>query len=216
MEENYRQETLAELLGDDTMNVQEETPPAEEATAQGAVEAVLFSMGEPLEVSRIAEAAGLTVPETKAVIAALKERYDAPSSGIALLELDGAFQLCTKKQYYENLITIAKHPKKPVLTDVVMETLSIIAYKQPVTRSQIESIRGVSSEHAINKLLEYELIRELGRLDVPGRPILFGTTQRFLRYFGMESTEELPALSPVQIEDFKAEAEAELDMHVDV
>ena len=210
MEENYRQETISELLDE------QKEKESEAVTAVGAAEAVLFAMGEPLELTRIAEAAGLTMPEAEEVIGILRERYASPESGIRLLEMDGAYQLCTKKQYYDNLITIASHPKKPALTDVVMETLSIIAYKQPVTRAQIENIRGVSAEHAINRLLEYELIRELGRLDVPGRPILFGTTQRFLRYFGMESTEELPALSPVQIEDFKAEAEAELDMQVDV
>ena len=97
-----------------------------------------------------------------------------------------------------------------------METLSIIAYKQPVTKAEIEKIRGVSSEHAINKLLEYELIQELGRLNIPGRPILFGTTEKFLRCFGVESTDELPVLDEVQIEDFKAEAEAELDINVNV
>ena len=97
-----------------------------------------------------------------------------------------------------------------------METLSIIAYKQPVTKAEIEKIRGVSSDHAVNRLMDYELVRELGRLQVPGRPILFGTTDTFLRYFGMDSTTELPTLSAVEIEDFKAEAEAELRVTVDV
>ena len=97
-----------------------------------------------------------------------------------------------------------------------METLSIIAYTQPVTRSEIENIRGVSCEHAVNRLLEYDLIRELGRLQVPGRPILLGTTDTFLRCFGMETTEDLPQLSTVELEDFKAEAEAELRIQVEV
>ena len=91
----------------------------------------------------------------------------------------------------------------------MIETLSIIAYKQPVTRLEIEKIRGVSCDHAINKLLEYELVTELGRKDAPGRPLLFGTTEQFLRCFGVKSIEELPELSLVQVEEFKQQAEAE-------
>ena len=183
---------------------------------EGAIEAILFAMGDSVELNRLASAIGLSAAETKKILDRLKEKYNRPESGIRLLELDSSYQLCTKKQYYGNLIILAKQPKKPQLTDVVMETLSIIAYKQPVTKAEIEKIRGVSSEHAINKLLEYELIQELGRLNIPGRPILFGTTEKFLRCFGVESTDELPVLDEVQIEDFKAEAEAELDINVNV
>ena len=110
---------------------------------------------------------------------------------------------------YEYLIKIAKTPRKMTLTDTVLETLSIIAYKQPVTRLEIERVRGVSCDHAINKLLEYDLITELGRLDAPGRPLLFGTTEQFLRCFGVKSLEELPELNPVQVEEFKQQAEQE-------
>ena len=117
---------------------------------------------------------------------------------------------------YEYLIKIAKNPRKPVLTDTVLETLSIIAYKQPITRVEVERVRGVSCDHAINKLLEYDLITELGRLDAPGRPLLFGTTEQFLRSFGVKSLEELPELNPVQIEEFKQQAEAEVSLQLDV
>ena len=103
-----------------------------------------------------------------------------------------------------------------VLSDVMMETLSIIAYKQPVTRIEIEKIRGVKCDHAINKLIEYNLVQELGRLDAPGRPILLGTTEEFLRNFGVDSTEHLPTISPVKLEDFKAEAEEEIQIRLDV
>lgn len=103
-----------------------------------------------------------------------------------------------------------------VLTDTVIETLSIIAYKQPITRVEIERIRGVSCDHAINKLLEYDLVTELGRLDAPGRPLLFGTTQQFLRCFGVGSLEELPELSTVQMEEFKQQAEAEAQMQLEI
>lgn len=184
--------------------------------ALAALEAILFAMGDPVETERLAGAIEKTPEETKQLLAVLKERYAGEDSGIQLLCLDDAWQLSTKKEYYEQLIRIAKQPKKPNLTDVMLETLSIIAYKQPVTRSEIEKIRGVSCEHAVNRLMEYELICELGRLQVPGRPILLGTTDKFLRCFGLESTEDLPVLSQVELEDFKAEAEAELQVQVDV
>lgn len=184
--------------------------------ALAALEAILFAMGDPVETERLAGAIEKTPEETKQLLAVLKERYAGEDSGIQLLCLDDAWQLSTKKEYYEPLIRIAKQPKKPNLTDVMLETLSIIAYKQPVTRSEIEKIRGVSCEHAVNRLMEYELICELGRLQVPGRPILLGTTDKFLRCFGLESTEDLPVLSQVELEDFKAEAEAELQVQVDV
>ena len=124
--------------------------------------------------------------------------------------------MCSKKEYYECLIRLAMHPKKPALTDVMLETLSIIAYKQPVTKAEIEKIRGVKCDHAINKLVEYELVKELGRLDAPGRPILFGTTEEFLRCFGVHGLEELPSVDPVRLEDFKAEAEEEIQLRLDV
>ncbi len=186
-------------------------------TDEGTLEAILFAMGSSVELKQLAAAIGKTPEETRAILAHMQEtRYSTPSAGIMLLDLDDAWQLCTKKQYYSSLIAIARTPRKPQLTDTVMETLSIIAYKQPVTKAQIEQIRGVSCDHAVNKLLEYDLIQEVGRLNVPGRPILFATTENFLRYFGVSSTDDLPQLSEVQIEDFKAEAEAEADVKVDI
>ena len=111
---------------------------------------------------------------------------------------------------YEYLIRIAKQPKKYVLTDVMLETLSIIAYRQPITKLEIEKIRGVKSDHAVNKLVEYHLVCELGRLDAPGRPMLFGTTEDFLRSFGVQSIDELPTISEDIVEQYKEEAELEL------
>ena len=181
-----------------------------------ALEAILFAMGEPVGLDRLAGAIEKSPEETRTLLEELGGRYDRDGAGIRLLRLEDSYQLTTRKEYYEALIRIAKQPKKPHLTDVMMETLSIIAYKQPVTRSEIETIRGVSCEHAVNRLLEYDLIRELGRLQVPGRPILLGTTDTFLRCFGMETTEDLPQLSTVELEDFKAEAEAELQIQVEV
>ena len=133
-----------------------------------------------------------------------------------IVQLEDSYQMCTRTGFYENLIRVAAAPKKQVLTEVMLETLSIIAYKQPVTKAEIEKIRGVKCDHVVNKLIEYQLVTELGRLDVPGRPILLGTTEEFLRTFGVQALDELPVLSPVQIEDFKAEAEEEVQMKLDV
>ena len=124
--------------------------------------------------------------------------------------------MCTRSKYYENLIRVAAAPKKQVLSDVVLETLSIIAYRQPVTKMEIEKIRGVKSDHAVNRLVEYDLVYEAGRLDAPGRPLLFGTTEEFLRNFGVQGLDELPELDPVQIEDFKAEAEEEIQLQLNL
>ena len=132
------------------------------------------------------------------------------------MELEQAFQMCTKKEIYEYLIRVAKQPRKYVLTDVMLETLSIVAYKQPVTRLEIEKIRGVKSDHAVNRLIEYGLIEEVGRLDAPGHPILFGTTEEFLRRFSVQTLDELPSINQEQIESFKAEAEDEAQLRLNI
>ncbi|WP_455722080.1 SMC-Scp complex subunit ScpB [Agathobacter sp.] len=181
------------------------------------IEAILFTMGESVELEKIAGAIDLDKKETKKLIEELQEEYkNSKNIGMNIIELDGAYQMCTKPEMYEYLIKIAKQPKKRVLSDVMLETLSIIAYKQPVTKAEIEKIRGVSSDHAVSRLVEYGLVQELGRLDAPGRPLLFGTTEEFLRSFGVQSVDELPVLSPVQVEEFKQEAEAEMQVKLDV
>ena len=169
-----------------------------------------------MELSRIAAAVGQDKDTTRRLLHHMMDRYQEEDRGIQIIELEQSYQMCTKKEYYENLIQIALHPQKPVLTDVMLETLSIIAYKQPVTKAELEKIRGVTCDHAIIKLMEYELVRELGRLDAPGRPILLGTTEEFLRSFGVQALDELPVMDPVQLEDFKAEAEEEIQLKLDV
>lgn len=183
---------------------------------ESAIEAILFTMGESVEVSKIAYAIGHDEKTTEKIIHQMMDKYNQENRGIRIIELDGSFQMCTKKEMYEYLIRIAKQPKRHVLTDVLLETLSIIAYKQPVTKLEIEKIRGVKSDHAVNKLVEYNLVEEKGRLDAPGRPLLFGTSEEFLRRFGIQSTEELPNLNSEQIETFKAEAEEEIQLKLDV
>lgn len=183
---------------------------------QAVIEAILFTMGESVELSRIAAAIGHDEETTRKLIANMMDEYEAENRGIRIIELDHAFQMCTKKETYEYLIRIAKQPKRYVLTDVLLETLSIVAYKQPVTKLEIEKIRGVKTDHAVNKLIEYGLVEEVGRLDAPGRPLLFGTTEEFLRRFSVQSLDDLPTLNSDQMEQFKEEAEDEAQLKLDI
>jgi segregation and condensation protein B len=184
--------------------------------AEAAIEAILFAMGDSVELGQIAKALELDTNTTEKLIHNMMDKYNRENRGIQIIELEKSYQMCTKNKYHDYLVRIALQPKKPALTDVMLETLSIIAYKQPITKAEIEKIRGVKCDHAINKLVEYSLVRELGRLDAPGRPILFGTTEEFLRSFGVQALEELPVMDPVQLEDFKAEAEEEIQLRLDV
>jgi len=188
----------------------------ERKKAEAVIEAILFTMGESVEGNKIAEVIEEDIKTTKQIIKELSDKYESQERGISIIELDGAYQMCTKGEMYEYLIKIAKTPRKYVLTETVLETLSIIAYKQPITRLEIEKIRGVSCDHAVNKLVELDLIKELGRLDAPGRPLLFGTTEQFLRSFGVKSLEDLPELNAEQFEDFKEQAEEEIQMKLDI
>lgn len=183
---------------------------------EAIIEAILFTMGESVELEKIADAIELDKKETKAIIERMMARYADDSIGMQIIELDGSYQMCTKSEMYEYLIRIAKQPKRHALTEVLLETLSIIAYKQPITKVEIEKIRGVSCDHAVSKLMEYNLVCELGRLDAPGRPLLFGTTEEFLRSFGVQSIDELPAINPVQVEEFKQEAEEEAKIKMEI
>ena len=183
---------------------------------QSAIEAILFTMGDSVELEKLASAIGHDEETTKKLIHNMMDKYEAQDRGIRIIELDNAYQLCTKKEMYEYLIRVAKQPKRYVLTDVLLETLSIIAYKQPVTKLEIEKIRGVKSDHAVNKLVEYGLVEETGRMDAPGRPLLFGTTEEFLRRFSVQSLDELPSLNPEQVEHFKEEAEEEAQLKLDI
>lgn len=183
---------------------------------QAAVEAILFTMGESVEVAKIASAIGHDEETTRKLIRGMMDRYEKEDRGIRIIELEDSFQLCTKKEMYEYLIRVARQPRRYTLTEVLLETLSIVAYKQPVTRLEIEKIRGVKSDHAVNKLVEYGLVEEKGRLEAPGRPLLFGTTEEFLRRFSLQSLDELPSVNPEQIEYFKEEAEDEAQLTLNV
>ena len=183
---------------------------------EAAIEAVLFTMGESVELTQIASAIQQDKETTRKLLNNMMDRYQEEDRGIQIIELEQSYQMCTKKEYYECLIRLALHPKKPALTDVMLETLSIIAYRQPITKLEIEKIRGVKSDHAVNKLIEYNLVCEVGRLDAPGRPILFGTTEEFLRNFGVRTAEDLPSIQPDLVEEMKSEAEEEVQLKLNL
>ena len=182
---------------------------------EAVVEAVLFTMGKSVELRQLAMATGQSEEETRQAVERLKARYDKEERGMEIIELEDSYQMCTRTGFYENLIRVAASPKKQVLSEVVLETLSIIAYKQPVTKMEIEKIRGVKSDHAVNRLVEYNLVQEVGRLDAPGHPALFATTEEFLRRFGIGSTENLPDMDPVREEEIRVEVEEEMKVRFD-
>lgn len=158
-----------------------------------AAEAILFSMGNAVSVHSFAYALEISEEEAIHLLTQLQGKYDSLGGGLQIIRLGEAFQMCTRKEYYPTLVRIAAEPIKPVMTQVMLEVLSIVAYKQPVTRGEIEKIRGVSSDYAVNRLIEFGLIEEAGRLEAPGRPILFRTTEAFLRFFGLADVSELPS-----------------------
>lgn len=185
-----------------------------ESDWEAIVEAVLFTMGNSVELRQLAVAIDQSEKVARRVVENLQKRYQRENRGMQIIELDQAYQMATRAAYYENLIRVASAPKKQVLTDVVLETLSIIAYKQPVTKMEISRIRGVSSDHAVNRLIEYGLVYEAGRLDAPGRPALFATTEEFLRRFGVGSTTDLPTMNPEQEEEIIQEVQEELQLQL--
>ena len=181
----------------------------QEEHKKAALEAILFAMGDSVELDRLAAAIEETPEETGRLLARMKESWEKENRGVCLVEYEGSFQMCTRGDMYEYLIRVAKAPKKYALTETLLETLSIVAYRQPVTRLDVERIRGVNSDHAISRLVESELVMEVGRIDVKRSPLLFRTREQFLRTFGVRSLEELPRLDEGKLEEFRAEAEEE-------
>jgi len=183
---------------------------------EATIEAVLFAMGDAVNVEKIAVAIGHDKETARKLVHQMMDRYNSRNGGMEIIEMEDSFQLATRREYYEALIKVAKQPKKYALTDVQLEVLSIIAYKQPVTRQEVEKIRGVNSDHALNRLVEYGLVGEAGRLDAPGRPILFGTTEEFLRNFGVRSAQELPAIRPELVEEMRTQAAEEVQLKLNL
>ena len=185
----------------------------EEEKVKAVIESILFAMGESVPIDRICEALEIDRKNAEIIMEKMQSEYENDQSrGIKILRLEDSFQLCTKTEYYGYIRTVAEKKSKVSLSNAALEVLSIVAYNQPVTRSSIEFIRGVNSDGSLSKLVELGLVEEKGRLDAPGRPILFGTTEEFLRRFGVESADSLPMVNPDVIEEFKQEAEEEVTL----
>ncbi len=157
----------------------------------GALEALLFAAGEPLSVGELAGFLQIEKAQVWSLLGALKEQYAAECRGLMLREVDGGFQLVTKPDFYQMLSALCQS-REVKLTNAALETLAIVAFKQPVTRAEIEAIRGVKVDGVLNKLLELELINEAGRKKSLGNPILYATTGKFLTVFGLASLDDLP------------------------
>lgn len=158
------------------------------------IEAMLFVSGEPLTLREIAINLEATPKYVEEVIEELIEDYNIEERGIKLISINGGYQLVTKPEHSDYIQKLLKKNKRQSLSQASLESLAIIAYKQPITRIDIDEIRGVKSDSAIQRLLEKDLIKEIGRLEVPGRPILYGTSEEFLRQFGLQDLKELPSL----------------------
>ena len=160
----------------------------------GALEAILFASGEPIEIYRLSEASGVDAGTLPSMIRLLNERYEDCGSGICIKKLDSSYQMCTREEYAEQIRAALETKRTTPLSNAAMEALTIIAYNQPVSKGFVENVRGIDSSSVINNLVEKGLVEEAGRLDVPGKPIVYRTTSVFLRSFGLSSTAELPPL----------------------
>ena len=174
-----------EIEREDALSLQEE---------EDLLEALLFSLGRTVSPEEMAICLHMGVDGAELAAERLREKYEERQGGLLIRKLEGKYQMVSHPKTYDSLIRVVKQSRKPVLSDVHLETLSIIAYCQPVTKAEVERIRGVKSDHAVNRLVEFGLIEEVGRLDAPGRPVLFGTTEEFLTRFGVDSLASLPSL----------------------
>lgn len=164
-----------------------------------AVEGILFAAGEPVKAAKLAVVLDSDLADVRNAVKELKEEYDREKRGFNIIEILEGYQICSRPEYYTYIQEILGEQRNQPLSNAAMEALAIIAYKQPITRAQIERIRGVNSDGCVNRLYERGLIDEAGRLDAPGRPILYVTTPTFLRCFGLKSPNELPEINFVQM-----------------
>ena len=161
---------------------------------KAAIEAILFVAGEPITLAELALALDCDTKTAKVLVTELTNQYKEEKRGILIAEIDGKYQMCTNPDCFTYIKKVYEQIRPKNLSPVLLETLAIIAYRQPVTKGHIEEIRGVSADHAVNRLVEYGLVSEKGRLDAPGRPILFGTSDEFLRHFQLSNLTQLPKL----------------------
>ncbi len=158
------------------------------------VEAVLFAAAEPIEYNKLSTVLGMDDEQILLCLDALQNKYEADDSGICLLKLDTKYQLCSKKEYVDAVRDVLDLKRNAPLSQAAFEVLAIVAYNQPITKPYIEQIRGVDCSGVVNTLCQRGLVEEKGRLDVPGRPVLYGTTADFLRCFSLNSLDDLPEL----------------------
>ena len=170
---------------------------------KSAIESMLFVSGEPLSLRDLSNNLEVKDKVVEEIIKEMMTEYEDQSRGIRLISINGAYQLVTKSENSDFVQKLLKKNKRHSLSQASIESLAIIAYKQPITRIDKDEIRGVKSESAIQKLVEKGLIQDIGRLEVPGRPILYGTTDEFLRQFGLETLKELPSLDLYNDEESK-------------
>lgn len=172
----------------------------EEARLKSAVEAVIFACGTPVEYERIASALGVDKEQVLKACNDLSEEYKSRRSGIRIVRLNDSFQMCTEEEYAEPIRTVMDLRRNTPLSQAAAEVLAVIAYNQPVTKAFIEQVRGVDCSGVVSSLISRQLIEEKGRLELPGRPLIYGTTEHFLRCFNISSIDELPPL-PASEED---------------
>lgn len=168
---------------------------------QAAIEAILFAAGDPVPLEKLALALEMDKKTVRSLLTGMSDEWERKKRGIRIREVKDAFFLATSPDQYEYISRIFEPRQKSALSQASMEALSIIAYNQPITRADIEQIRGVNSDSAINRLAERNLIREAGRLDAPGKPVLFETTEEFLKSFGLRSIEDLPGVSFLELQN---------------
>lgn len=164
---------------------------------------VLYLEPEPVDKNAIARITGLSKEVVDAALERLSESFASPASGLELAEIGGGFTLVPKKDYWEALVERYGRKNEQRLSRAALETLSIVAYSQPVTRAEIEAIRGVSADNMIRFLLEKEFVREVGKKDAPGKPIQYGTTKEFLKFFRLGSIADLPTLDELERDRFE-------------
>ena len=157
-----------------------------------AFEAVLFAAGEPVEIEKFCTVFDVDDDTVEKVMDMIADRLDNSGSAVKLVRLDFSYQLCTRREYAENIRSVLDLRRKSPLSQAALEVLAVIAYNQPVTKAYVEQVRGVDCSGVVSTLVEKGLLEEKGRLELPGRPLLYGTTQNFLRCFGLKSLDDLP------------------------
>lgn len=179
----------------------EETQPDNGGTLSGRIEAILFVAGEPVRVEDLAKALNVSVRAVEIEIGKLRDEYDFHQRGFTLKHFGHQVQLATRALYAPDVIRLLQPVQKQSLTQAAMETLAVVAYQQPVTRAEVEQVRGVKCDYSLQSLMNKELIMEVGRKDTLGRPILYGTTENFLAHFGLSSLDDLPPMPEVPREE---------------